>query len=155
VVLVCLVAGGILAGRSVGSPAAATRPAAVPSPHASGAAPSPVRVHVAPEELIGRPVGLVQARLAALGLQVAVRSTPTSTVPADAVVRLDPVGDLPLGEWVTLTYATAPVVTPSTDRPATGTPAVAPPSPAATAVPTSGPARGVGPGRGHGHGRHG
>ena len=154
-VLLCLVVGGVLAGRSVGPPAAATRSAAEPSSGATGRPTSRAPVHLAPDELIGRPVTEVQSRLTALGLQVALRSTGTSAVPADAVVRLDPAGDLAPGGWVTLTYATAPVATPSAGPPSTTAPAAASSTAPPTAVSSSTPRHPTRPGRGNGHGKHG
>jgi serine/threonine-protein kinase len=152
--LLGVVVAGVLAGRSATSSASAARPAAWPTPDASSAPTSRPGIHLAGDGLLGRPVAEVEARLTALGLRVAVRATETGAFPAGAVVGLDPVGDLVAGQWVTLTYATPPVVTPSAIPPLGGSPATPSPSDTAAAPSSGDPGSTQRPGRGHGHGRN-
>jgi len=142
--LLCVLA-GVLAGRSAVSPTAANRPVSSPTPRATSAETAPPAIHLAADDLIGRPVAEVRTRLTTLGFRIALHPTETHAFPADAVTALDPVGDLVPGRRITVTYATAPVLTPVV------TPSV-PPSVTPTDLTTSGAESHKGTERGHGHG---
>jgi serine/threonine-protein kinase len=142
--LLTLVLVGISAG---GSNSVATGPT-VPSP-TSAAAPSaatPAAVPVIAGDLIGRPLADVKAQLIAAGLQVEVREAETADQPEGAVVDVSPSGQVAAGQWVTVTYATAPPTTP----PPPPASASAPAPPAETSAATTPERR-----HGRGHGRHG
>jgi serine/threonine-protein kinase len=68
-------------------------------------------VAVTADGLVGRPVADVQADLAGRGLRVALAPVTTSSVPAGQVTAVTPVGALPPGSTVTVSYAVAPAVT--------------------------------------------
>jgi serine/threonine-protein kinase len=110
-VVIAIVAAGV--SRSSGRDVAATAP--VP-PTASGAMPAPITsagtpATVAVGALAGRPVAEVHAEFAAAGLRVLPQATRTADVPAGHVVTVSPVGNLPPGSTVTVTYAAAPEAT--------------------------------------------
>jgi hypothetical protein len=82
---------------------------------------TPPPIAVAAEDYLTRPVAAVQAALIGQGLQVTLVPVETADVPAGQVTAIDPVGDLPPGSTVTVSYAVPPVVVP------TPAPAPAPP----------------------------
>jgi serine/threonine-protein kinase len=109
---------------------------------------TPPPIAVAAEDYLTRPVAAVQAALIGQGLQVTLVPVETADVPAGQVTAIDPVGDLPPGSTVTVSYAVPPVVVP--------TPAPAPAPPAQDAGEDEGEERwdgNNGNGRGNGRGK--
>jgi hypothetical protein len=74
---------------------------------------TPPPVPVAAVDYVGHPIGEVQAALIGKGLQVTLVPVETADVPAGQVTAVDPVGDLPPGQTVTVSYAVPPVVVPT------------------------------------------
>jgi serine/threonine-protein kinase len=74
---------------------------------------TPPPIAVAAEDYLTLPVAAVQAALIGQGLQVTLVPVETADVPAGQVTAIDPVGDLPPGSTVTVTYAVPPVVVPT------------------------------------------
>jgi serine/threonine-protein kinase len=74
---------------------------------------TPAGVDVAAADYVGRPVAEVQAALVGAGLSVSLSPAEIADVPAGQVTAVSPVGALPAGSAVTITYAVppAPVVT--------------------------------------------
>ncbi|WP_409329282.1 serine/threonine-protein kinase [Trujillonella humicola] len=129
-----------LAGGGGGTPAdAETTETGTPTdePAATTAAEEPATVDVAAGDHVGRPVGLVQAELVALGLQVQLRPVTTADAADGEVLALDPTGALTPGTVVTVTHAVTP-----------------PPAPAPPADPGNGNGNGGG-GGGNGGGGNG
>jgi beta-lactam-binding protein with PASTA domain len=89
----------------------------------------------------------VKAQLIAAGLQVEVREVETADLPEGAVVGVTPAGQVAAGQWVTVSYATAPPTTPPPPPASASAPA---PPPAETSAATTPERR-----HGRGHGRHG
>jgi serine/threonine-protein kinase len=56
----------------------------------------------------GHPLADVQAELTALGLVVRPRPTTTNDVPDGQVIAVEPVGQVVVGQTVSVTYAVAP-----------------------------------------------
>ena len=143
--LLALVLVGISAGGSNSVAAGPTVP-----PPASAAAPSATTAAAVPViagDLVGRPLADVKAQLIAAGLQVEVREAETADLPEGAVVDVTPSGQVVAGQWVTVTYATAPPTTPPPPPASASAPA---PAPADTSAATTPERR-----HGRGHGRHG
>jgi serine/threonine-protein kinase len=100
-------------------------------------APAPRTVQLNPDDYVGLPLGDVEARLAALGLQVGVRQITTADVPAGQVIALGPTGQLAPGQTVTVTVAAAPAPAPAAPTPTPGGAVQAASGGAATARPPS------------------
>ncbi|SET23244.1 serine/threonine-protein kinase [Geodermatophilus poikilotrophus] len=121
-----VVTGLVLGSRDVPAPVA---PAAAPATTApvTSAAPrvTTTFVRVDPAAYVGRPVAEVHARLTGLDLTVALVAVERADVPAEQVLALAPIGEVPVGTTVTVTHAVAP-------------PAPPPPAPAPPAAQTAG-----------------
>jgi serine/threonine-protein kinase len=74
---------------------------------------TPAGFDVAAADYVGRPVAEVQAALVGAGMSVSLSPAETADVPAGQVTAVSPVGALPAGSAVTITYAVppAPVIT--------------------------------------------
>ena len=104
---------GLLGGT--GEDAPATPPSGEAT--ASTTAPAtPTAVQLTAADLIGRPVGDVEADLTALGLPVQRRPLTTSDVPDGQVIAVDPVGQVAPGQTITVTYAAVPPPTQQNPR---------------------------------------
>ena len=134
-VAVAMVGAVLLSGS--GTPSGASPPS---SPTTAGAPATPSTVGLVAADLLGRPVGEVQAELDARGLQAQLTPSPTADVAPDRVMAVSPEGDLAPGTVVAVTYAVAPPAAPVD----TGT---------ATTGTGNGNGHGHGNGNGHGHGK--
>jgi hypothetical protein len=134
------------------------------------AAPAPAAAQAAPEtgttlrsaDFVGRPVDEVEAELTGMGLQVARSGQTTGSAAPGTVLDIGPVGAVPPGSLITVTYAVAPEAAPSSSAPAssvatvetaTGGATPAPAGPVVEAVTGGGPGPAgpaAGPGKGHG-----
>ena len=156
VVLVLVIGGALaLAPDSSGTPGVVARsaPPSSPSTPVTSAAPTArTTVSLTADGIVGRPVDEVRADLVAAGLTVQLRPTTAAGVPAGQVVAIDPVGEVAVGQLITLTFATASPA----PAPATGSAATVAPVPSTSSVPAGATASDAGPrrghGRGHGHG---
>jgi serine/threonine-protein kinase len=73
-------------------------------------------VHLAAGDFVHHPVAQVNAALVALGLQVKLTPVTTRALAAGLVTAVAPVGDVPAGSSVTVSYAVAPVVVPAPEN---------------------------------------
>jgi hypothetical protein len=107
-----------LLGGGPEQPAGDATPTGTTSPTAT----TPAGVDVAAADYVGRPVAEAQAALVGAGLSVRLSPTETADVPAGQVTAVSPVGALPAGSAVTITYAVppAPVVTTAPPAPDKG-----------------------------------
>jgi eukaryotic-like serine/threonine-protein kinase len=115
VVVLLVVAGvAVLRGADGTSGGASAPPASSASSSASSTAPGtsapaqPETVTVVAGDYLGRPVDEVQADLAGLGLHVQPKSVVTADGDEGTVVAVDPAGQVPVSEVVTVSYAVAP-----------------------------------------------
>jgi len=104
---------GLLGGT--GEDAPATPPSGEATPSTTAPA-TPTAVQLTAADLIGRPVGDVEADLTALGLPVQRRPLTTSDVPDGQVIAVDPVGQVAPGQTITVTYAAVPPPTQQNPR---------------------------------------
>jgi serine/threonine-protein kinase len=106
--------GGSAGPASARSGAATTAGVAVtstsPVPTTSTA---PRTVHLTAADYLRHPVAQVRAALAALGLQVTLTPVTTGAFGAGQVTAVAPVGDVPTGSSVTVSYAVTPIVAPA------------------------------------------
>jgi len=101
----------VVLGRGGSQDASTLEPTGgAPSPGPSPTTAAPTAVALRSAALVGRPLVDVQAELTALGLQVQPRPITTGDVPEGQVLAVDPVGQVPLGQPVAVTYAVAPPV---------------------------------------------
>src|SRR4051794_34438689 len=123
------------------------------------AATRPPRLLLGARAHLGRPVGEVEAALAARGLRTERVPQESSTVPPGLVTGINPAGALSPGDRVTLLYAVAPAPAPAAPVPAPApvpveTVAGTAPAPAADDQ-ADRPAAMAGRGNGQTHGNHG
>jgi len=107
---------GLASGRSgtaTTAGVAATSTSAGTTAPTTTAPSAPPKVHLVPATYVGHPVAQVQAALVALGLHVTLTPVTTRTVSPGLVTAVAPVGDVPPGSSVTVSYAVAPVVAPA------------------------------------------
>ncbi|UOY00498.1 serine/threonine-protein kinase [Blastococcus sp. PRF04-17] len=94
----------VAASHVLGSPPAAPAVATETGPT------TPAAVLLAAGDHVGRPVGEVQAALAALGLAVELIAVETAGSPPGTVTGITPVGAVAVGERIAVSYAVAPPV---------------------------------------------
>jgi len=111
-IAVALLGGGPEQPAGDATPTGTTRPTAT----------TPAGIDVTAADYVGRPVAEVQAALVGAGLSVSLSPAETADVPAGHVTAVSPVGTLPAGSAVTITYAVppAPVVTTAPPAPDNG-----------------------------------
>jgi eukaryotic-like serine/threonine-protein kinase len=112
-VVVLLVVAGVAVLRGAdstsGGASAPSTSSSAPTTAPSTSAPAqPETVTVVAGDYVGRPVDEVQADLAGLGLHVQPKSVVTADGDEGTVVAVDPAGQVPIGEVVTVSYAVAP-----------------------------------------------
>lgn len=108
----------LLAGAGIAvAGMAALRNEPIPAPVAAPDT-GPQRIVLVADAYLGRPVGEVEAALAARGLQTERVPQETSTVPPGLVTGINPAGAVSPGDRVTVLYAVAPAPAPAAPVPA-------------------------------------
>ena len=148
----------LVAGIGLGVAALQVWADAPSAPVTQAEAESPEPVVLRAEDVVGRPADEVADELTEKGLGIERVAEETSVVAAGDVVSVSPVGTLPLGTVVTLTYAAAPAPPPAPPSPVPApvpvpTMAVAPVAPAAGGDGQDTGSDGAG-GRGNGNGNN-
>jgi serine/threonine-protein kinase len=100
-------------GSATTAGVAVTSPSGTAASSATVSSAAPAVVHLVAADYLRHPVAQVQATLVARGLQVRLRPVTTRAVGAGLVTAVAPVGDVPAGSAVTVSYAVAPIVTPA------------------------------------------
>jgi len=109
--LLAVVLVGLLVTRDPGDTPGSSAPTgstATTAEAATSAAPTPSTVSVIPADLVGRPVGEVQAELVAAQLQVQLVAVETAEAAPGQVTDVAPGGELAVGTPVALSYAVPP-----------------------------------------------
>jgi serine/threonine-protein kinase len=97
-------------GAATTAGVAATKSSTTPTTTAPSAPPT---VHLVAGDYLRHPVAQVQAALVARGLRVRLTPVTTRAVGAGLVTAVAPVGNVPAGSSVTVSYAVAPIVAPA------------------------------------------
>ncbi|RBY93699.1 serine/threonine protein kinase [Blastococcus sp. TF02-8] len=153
-------AAALLVGAALGVAVLRTQSDPPLAPTTAAEAPEPVVVRA--EDVVGRPVDVVEAELVDRGMGVRREARESVDAVPGSVLAASPIGSLPPGTVVTLTYAVAgPAPAPAPTLPPVTEVAVPAPVPAPAPAPaTAGDGgaaepRGGGNGRGNGHGNGG